>query len=119
MATVKIVSVQEQNANSLGGVMTDTAVYVGTGAAGVPTLRWGREPPVYQLTGTQTAVTLNIVVETLNAVQGATFDIRRGTGATIGTSVVQIVNATTGGAVISTSSGGRDLFVTFNGVAWQ
>lgn len=119
MATVKTVSVTEQNANTIAGVQVDTAVYVGTGAAGVPSLKWGREAPVYEMTGTQTAVTLNIVLDTANAYQGAQFNIRGGTGVAFGTSIVQIVNATTGGTVVSTSSGVKNIFATFDGTQWR
>jgi hypothetical protein len=119
MATVKLQSATEQNANTIAGVQIDTAVYVGTGLAGVPILRVGRDAPVYVLGGVQTAVTVNIVAEVVNAYHGAQFTIRRGTGAG-STSVLQVVNAATGGAVVATSSGvQRDTVITFNGAAWR
>lgn len=119
MATVKLQSASQQNASTLAGVQIDTAVYVGTGLAGVPILRVGQNPPVYVLEGVQTAVVVNIVAETINAYQGAQFTIRRGTGAG-STSVLQVVNAATGGVVVATSSGvQRDTIITFNGAQWK
>ena len=115
MTTIKNTSIVEQNANMLGGFQVDTSIYVGTGIAGVPSLRVGRDAPVYILEGVQTAVTVNLVAETFNAYSGATFNIRRGTAAG-STSILQIVNATTGGTVVSTSSGVKDITITFNGV---
>lgn len=120
MASIKTVSVVEQNVNTLSSFQVDTAVYVGTGAAGVPFIKVGREAPVYILEGVQTAVVVNVVAEIANAYHGATFNLRRGTGAG-STSVIQVVNSTTGGTVVSTSSGAKDIFITFNGVtqAWK
>lgn len=120
MGLPRAATIVEQNANTIAGVQTDTAVYVGTGAAGVPFIRVGREAPVYILEGVQTAVTVNIVAETVNARAGDRITLRRGTGAA-STSILQVVNATTGGTVVTTSSGSGQLevAVTFNGVAWK
>ena len=120
MALPKACSVTEQNVNTISGVQVDTAVYVGTGAAGVPFIRVGRDAPVYVLEGVQTAVVVNIVAETVNAKAGDRITIRRGTGAA-STSILQVVNATTGGVVVTTSSGSNQLevAVTFNGVVWK
>ena len=116
--------VYEQNANQLAGVQVDTSVYVGTGVGGVPTLRVGREAPVYVIEGVQTAAVVDIILETANAYAGASFNIRLGTGAS-GTSTIRLINATTGGTVVSTATGGnvlgnqKNLIATFNGVAWK
>jgi hypothetical protein len=119
MASVKVPQVVEQSANMLGGVQVDTNVYVGTGLAGVPTLKVGYTPPTYVFEGTQTAVTLNIVFSTANAAPGDSFILRAGTGNPFGTSVISLVNASTGGTVFSTSSGKPLLKATFNGAQWK
>src|SRR3990167_8137707 len=120
MATVKATHVVEQNANMLNGVQVDTAVYVGTGATS-PIIQVGRNPSVYVLEGTQTAVTVAVVAGLINAYRGAKATLRIGTGSVMGTSIVSIVNGSHGGATVTTitSGVGRESTVTFDGVAWK
>ena len=121
MATVRFVSVTEQNANTIAGMQVDTAVYVGTGAAGVVTLRMGRTAPSYVLQGTQTAVTLGVVLETENAVHGDQIILKAGTGNPLGTSILSVRSGGTGGTVIATASGApaANQIYTFDGVIWR
>jgi len=124
MGLPRAVTVMEQNVNTIAGVQVDTAIYVGTGIAGVPTLRVGREAPVYVFNSVQTAAIVDVILDTKNAYAGASFNLRFGTGAT-GTSTIRLVNASTGGTVISSSTAGvaptseHNLFATFDGVAWK
>ena len=105
MASIKLPSYTEQNANMLAQVQSDTAVYVGTGVAGVITLRWGREAPEYVIDGVQTAVALGVVLDTFNATHGAQVILKGGTGVGFGTSIVTVRNGSTSGAVLATASG--------------
>ena len=120
MATVKLVSYEEQNANIIAGVQVDTAVYVGTGsgATGMPVIRVGREAPVYILEGTQTAVGVKVCMDNVNAYHGARQTIKIGTGAAT-TSIVSIVTGSQAGPTIYTitSGVGRDANVVYDGVA--
>lgn len=116
MDVLRKCTVMEQNTNTLAGVQVDTAVYVGTGAAGVPTIRVGKEAPVYVLEGVSTAVTVNVILDTFNASHGDKITVRWGTAA-IGTSILQLVNATTGGTVVSVTSAVPAVTAVFNGVA--
>jgi hypothetical protein len=121
MATVKLTQVQEQNSATIAGMQLDTAVYVGTGLTGVVTLRMGRTAPVYVIQGTQTAVTLGVVLETENARQGDEIYVKAGTGACFGTSVLSVRSGGTAGTVISTASGAAaaNQCYGFDGVAWR
>lgn len=120
MTVLRKCTVLEQNANIIAGVQVDTAVYVGTGAGNVPTIRVGREAPVYVLEGVSTAVAVNVILDTVNASHGDKITVRWGTAA-MGTSILSLVNATTGGTVVSTSSNVPAVTVVFNGVsgAWK
>lgn len=118
MALPRACTIVEQNVNTIAGVEVNTAVFVGTGAAGVPVIQVGLNAPVYVLEGVQTAVTVNVVARTVNAKAGDEIVVRIGTAAG-GTSVIQVVNATTGGVVVATSSGARDTRVTFDGIRWK
>lgn len=105
MATVKLVSAVEVNAAISQGVQFDTAVY---GTASPPIIRVGRDVTgdggVYIQAGTQTAVTLPIVLDLFNAYHGAKVTVRKGTG--VGTSVVTVVNGSAGGAIVSLLTSG-------------
>lgn len=120
MANLKYNSIREQNANTLAGVQVDTAVYVGTGSAatGMPVIRVGREAPLYIMEGTQTAVTVRVCMDNINAYHGARQTIRIGTGAAT-TSIVSIVTGSQAGPTIYTitSGVGREATVVFDGVA--
>ena len=120
MGLLRYPSIQEQNANTLAGVQVDTAVYVGTGSAsaGMPVLRYGREAPVYILEGTQTAASVKVCMDNINATHGATMKVIVGTGA-VTTSIVSIVTGSQAGPTIRTiSSGvGQEATVVFDGVA--
>ena len=119
MASVKIGSVREQNANRIAGVQIDTAVYVGTGATN-PIIQVGRDAPVYVMEGTQTAVIVNVVAGLINAYQGAAITVKIGTGA-VTTSAYRILNGSFAGAVVAniTSGVGREATVVFDGVSWR
>lgn len=119
MATVKRTFVEEQNADMLNGVQVDTAVYIGTGATN-PIIQVGRNPSVYVLEGTQTAVIVNIVAGLINAYQGARVTVKIGTGAA-GTSAFRILNGSHAGVVVSAPSSGvaREMNVYFDGVSWK
>ncbi len=117
MATVKMVSVVEVNAPISQGVQFDTAVY-GTGAP--PIVRLGRnvaDGGVYVSAGTQTAATLDIVLETLNAQGGATIIVKR--PVTVGTAIVTVVSGAPGGTVVSvlTSGVADEVIAVFDGFA--
>ena len=129
MGLPRACTVMEQNANMVAGVQIDTAIYVGTGTAAAPSgvigpLRVGREAPVYILNSIQTAAAVEIILDTVNAYAGASISVRFGTGCT-GTSTMRLVNATTGGTVISSSTAGQapvavqGFSATFDGAAWR
>src|SRR3990167_1962453 len=120
MATVKATHVVEQNSNMLNGVQVDTTVYIGTGATS-PIIQVGKNPNVYVLEGTQTAVAVAVVAGLINAYRGAQITVRLGTGSVAGTGIVSIVNGSHGGATVATitSGVGREATVTFDGVAWK
>lgn len=105
MATVKLVSVVEQNLTMMQGVQVDTAVY---GTATPPIVRVGRdvsgESGVYISAGTQTAATLPIVLDLANAYHGARVTVKRGTN--VGTSVITVVSGSAAGATVSVLSSG-------------
>ena len=98
MATVKLVSYQEQNANALAGAQFDTAVYA-TAAGGGVTLRVGRDAPLHVVAGTQTAVTAVVVLDLVNAYHGAQITVKRGTQGN-STSVINVVSGSGAGVVI-------------------
>jgi|SRR3990167_347594 len=120
MATVKLVSYEEQNANRIAGVQVDTAIYVGTGsgATGMPVLKVGVNPPVYILEGVQTAVGVKVCMSNENAYHGATQRIVIGTGAAT-TSIVSVVTGSQAGPTINTitSGVGREANVVYDGIA--
>lgn len=120
MANLKATTIMQQNPNTIAGIQVDTAVYVGTGLAGTIPIQVGREAPVYRLDGVQTAAVMDVILDTMNAYKGATFELRFGTGAS-GTSTVRLLNATTGGTVVSTSTSNvkASLFATFDGTTWR
>lgn len=119
MATVRSVSVQEQNANAMAGVQVDTAVFIGTGSTN-PVIQVGRDAPVYVLEGVQTAVTVNVVAGLINAYQGARITVKIGTGAA-GTSAFILRNGSFSGAIVSAPSSGvaREINAVFDGVQWK
>lgn len=119
MATVKRVSIVEQNSNTLNGVGVDTAVYIGTGATNLH-LQVGRDAPVTIIEGTQTAQIVNIVAGGVNAYRGAALTVRLGTGASAGTSIFRFLNSSFAGAVVGqiTSGVGREMTVVFDGERW-
>lgn len=116
MATVKAVTVVEQNGNRAGGVQFETAVF-GT-AAGACVFRNGRDGPTIVIAGTQTAVALQVVLELANAAHGDSLVIKRGTQGN-STSVLSIVSGSFGGAVIGqlSSSVQGNVIATFDGFA--
>lgn len=104
MATVKMISAVEVNAAINQGVQFDTAVY---GTASPPIVRLGRDVVdggVYVSAGTQTAVTLPIILDTFNAQGGATIIVKRGTN--VGTSVITVVSGSAAGATVSVLGSG-------------
>lgn len=112
----------EQNPNTIAGVQVDTAIYVGTGyPTGTPLLKWGVTPSRYIVNSLQTAVVVDVLLDTLNAQEGATFVIERGTGFATSTSAYRIRNGGTAGTILSSGSGtalsiGR---YTFDGTQWN
>lgn len=120
MTAVRLLHVDEINANRSAGVQVDTAVYIGTGAT-CPIIRVGREAPVYILEGTQTAQVVNVVAELTNAFAGAAITVRVGTGSVMGTSIIRVLNGSFAGAVVSqiTSGVGQQATVWYDGVQWK
>lgn len=121
MTTLKLVSVTEQNANTLAGCQVTSATYVGTNTVADLTLRVGRSAPLVQVVGTQTASTVYVAVDTANATHGAQVVLER-IMATPGTSVVNMYSGLAGtgfGAVapIYTGTGNFTMVAAFDGVA--
>lgn len=121
MATVKLQSVQQQNANTLAGVQIDSTLI---GSAGIAYTA-GYNPSVIILTGTQTSSLAPVILDLANAKQGDTFRIKKYTTAVIGTgaSQVQIVSGSSAGNVIGAFQVGtaapNQVDATFDGVAWR
>lgn len=116
MATVKSVSVVEVNLAISQGVQFDTAVY---GTAAPPVVRMGRDVAgdgIYIMAGTQTAVTLPVILDLTNAYHGANITVKRGTqGMT--TSIVSVVSGSAAGVVVSqlTSGVSDEVLAVFDG----
>ena len=95
MATLKAVSIVEQNANTLAGAQVTSATYVGTNTAADVTIRVGRDAPAIDIVGTQTASTVYVSMDTGNAYHGAQVVISRNTLLT-GTSIISIFSGAAG-----------------------
>ena len=121
MATLRAVTVQEQNANQFNGVQVDTALI---GSAGL-VIRSGREAPVYVVAGTQTSSLSLVILDLANARAGDRMTIKKYTTAVIGTGVsqVQLVSGSSAGAVIGAFQIGtatpNEASGYFDGVAWR
>lgn len=121
MATVKAVTVVEQNANTIAGAQLDSTVI---GSAGVA-YRIGREAPVVVLTGTQTSSLSPVILELGNAKSGDSFTIKKYTTAVIGTgaSQVQVVSGSAAGLIVGAFQVGtaspNQVNAYFDGVAWR
>lgn len=121
MATVKLCSVVDQNANTLAGVQVTSATYVGTNITADFTYKVGVNAPVIQVVGTQTASTVYIGLDTANATHGAQVVIKRLMG-TPGTSVLNVYSGLAGtgfGAVapIAQGTGNVTIVAAFDGQA--
>lgn len=126
MGILMKVSIQEQNVNTLAGVQLDAAQVGSTATGGHTTIRIGREAPVYILTGTATALA-RIVLDRINAYQGARFEVRRNNAAPPAFGVAVYDNGT--GTLIDTipakgtaagdSVGNGSVIAIFDGTAWQ
>ena len=121
MATVKTVSAQEQNINTLAGVQIDTALI---GSAGV-VYTMGRNPPVVVIAGTQTSSLAPVILDLYNARIGDVFTIKKYTTSVLGTgaSQINIVSGSAAGAVIGAIQTGTAcpnmVIAAFDGVAWR
>ena len=121
MATVKLVTVQEQNADMLAGVLVDSTLI---GSAGI-TYRAGRHPGTIVLTGTQTASLAPVILDLANATQGDRFVIKKYTTAVIGTgaSQVVVVSGSAAGVIVGAFQIGTNspaqVSAVFDGVAWR
>ena len=128
MALLKTCTVQEQTPNMFAQVQVDTAIY-GTSGTGSVGIRFGRDAPTYVVAGIQTSAIHTVVLDVFNASHGNAFLVRRGTSANTGTSVINVVNGTFGGTVLSILNPGTgtnaglasEVSAIFNGVAgaWQ
>lgn len=121
MATLKACTVVEQNGNTISGVQVDSATYVGTNIAADITIRVGRQAPVYEIVGTQTASRISVALDTGNAYHGAQVVVTRNTQ-TVGTSLVDVYSGAAGTGFATTtaiaSGTGAVLFVAaYDGVA--
>lgn len=121
MATLKAVTVIEQNANTLAGSQVTSATFAGTNTAADLTIRVGRDSPLVQIVGTQTASRIAVALDTANAYHGAQVVISRNT-LTVGTSLVDVYSglAGTGYATttaIASGTGAVNFVAGFDGVA--
>lgn len=121
MASLKSVSVTEQNANTLATVVVSSATYVGTNITADLTVKVGYSALVTQIVGTQTASTVYIGLDTANAYHGAQVVIKRNM-ATPGTGVLNVYSGLAGtgfGAVapIAQGTGNVTIVAAFDGVA--
>lgn len=121
MATLKACTVVEQNGNTIAGVQVDSATYAGTNIAADITIRVGRNAPLYQIVGTQTASRISVSLDTGNAYHGAQVIITRNT-LTVGTSLVDVYSGAAGTGFATTtaiaSGTGAGVFAAaFDGVA--
>jgi hypothetical protein len=121
MATVKLVSVVEQNASMLAGVTVTSATYVGTNIAADLVIKVGHDAPVVQIVGTQTASTVYIGLDTANAYHGAQVIIKRVMG-TPGTGVLNVFSGLAGtgfGAIAPIAQGTGNVLIVaaFDGAA--
>ncbi len=95
MATLKAVSVVEQNGNTLAGAQVTSATYVGTNTAADLTIRVGRDAPLVQIVGTQTASRTYVALDTDNAYHGAQVVVSRNTQ-TPGTGIISVFSGAAG-----------------------
>lgn len=95
MAILKACSVVEQNANTLAGSQVTSATFVGTNTAADLTIRVGRDAPLVQIVGTQTASRCYVSLETINAYHGAQVVISRNT-LVPGTGIISIFSGSAG-----------------------
>lgn len=121
MTTLKACTVVEQNGNTLAGVQVDSATYAGTNITADITIRVGRQAPLYQIVGTQTASRISVALDTANAYHGAQVVISRNT-LSVGTSLVDVYSGLAGTGFATTtaiaSGTGAAVFVAaFDGVA--
>ena len=103
MASVKLVSVVQQNQNTMAGAQVDSATYAGTNTVADITIQVGVQAPYYQIVGTQTASRISIALLTQNAYHGAQVVITRDT-LTVGTSLVDIYSGAAGTGYATTTA---------------
>ena len=121
MATVKLVTAREINANTMAGVQIDTALI---GSAGV-VYNIMRNAPVVIVAGTQTSSLSPVILDLSGATQGDTFVIKKYTTAVLGTgaSQIQIVSGSSAGSVVGAFQVGtavpNEVRAYFDGVAWR
>lgn len=121
MATLRAVTVQEQNAGQFNGVQVDTALI---GSAGL-VIRSGREAPVYILGGTQTSSLSPVILELTNAKAGDTMTVKKYTTAVVGTGASQIVvvsgsaAGTIVGAIQVGTAAPNQVTAYFDGQVWR
>jgi hypothetical protein len=119
MATVKLVSVVEQNANTLAGAQVSSATYVGTNTgAGDVVVRVGREAPRFAIVGTQTASTTYVALDLINAFNGAQVVISRNAPSP-GTGIIDVLSGSGQGALVGRIAASTNGVVVagFDGVA--
>lgn len=101
MATLRAVSIIEQNASTLQGVVFDTAVYA-TAGSGAFTVKVGRDVlalGMYVVAGTQTSSNVVVVMDPTNVAHGACVTIKRQNVAP-STSVITVVTGSAAGVTI-------------------
>lgn len=121
MASVRTVTAQEVNAETMAGVKIDSTLI---GSAGV-VYNAQRNAPVVILTGTQTSSLSPVILDLAGAKQGDTFIIKKYTTAVAGTGASQIlvVSGSAAGGVVGAFQVGtaapNEVRAFFDGVAWR
>ena len=95
MATLKTVSIVEQNANTMAGCQVTSATYVGTNTVADLTIKVGKDAPLVQIVGTQTASRTYVALDTANAYHGAQIVVSRNT-LTPGTGIISVFSGLAG-----------------------
>lgn len=121
MATVKMTTVVDQNANTLSGVQVDTNLISSAGT----TISVGYTGQMYVVAGTQTSSLSPVILALTNVPVGARIVIKKYTTAVIGTgaSQVQVVSGSAAGAVVGAFQIGtaapNQVEAVFDGVQWR
>lgn len=95
MASLKAVSIVEQNINTLAGAQVTSATYVGTNTVADLTIKVGKDSPLINIVGTQTASRTYVALDTANAYHGAQVVVAR-YAQTPGTGIISIFSGLAG-----------------------